>query len=109
MKDYLATKESFDELLQILRDYNIFTYGVTATGEKGHELSNEFKEWILKCIKKAESIKFKGRQVEFFISTLMTFNDKISLELASQMANVVGGRYIEAEKLRNTLQTEGSL
>ncbi len=39
MKDYLATRESFDELLQILRDYNVFTYGVTATGEKGHERS----------------------------------------------------------------------
>ena len=100
MKDYLATRESFDELLQILKDYNIFTDAITRTGEKGSELSNEFKEWIMKCSDKAESIKFKGRQVEFFISTLMTFNDKISLELASQMANVVGGRYDEANKMR---------
>ena len=86
--------------------YNVFTYGVTATGEKGYELSNEFKDWILKCGKKAESIKFRGRETEFYISTLMTFNDKISLKLASQMANVVGGRYIEAKKKsKTTLQT----
>lgn len=108
MKDYLANKESFDELLQILKDYNVFTDAVTATGEKGSELSNEFKEWIMKCSDKAESIKFKGRMLEFYISTLMTFNDKISLELASQMANVVGGRYIEAEKLRKTKEVDSS-
>jgi len=106
MKDYFATQESFDELLELMRDYNVFTYGITATGEKGYDYSHEFREWLLKCSKKAESIKFKGTQVEFYISSLMTWNN-ISLELAQEMANVIGGRNIEAEKLR--LQKQDSV
>ena len=95
----MANQESFDELLQIMIDYKILTYGIALKGEKGYEISDQFREWMLKCGRKAKSIGFKGTQLEFYISTLMTFNDKISLPLASQMANVIGGRNREAQKI----------
>lgn len=101
MKDYFVNQESFDELLKLMIRYNVFTYGITKTGEKGYEYSNEFREYFLKCISKAKSINFKGSEKELFISTLMTFNEKISLELGEQMAIVIAGKNSVAEKLIN--------
>lgn len=97
VKDYFATRESFDELLELMVKYDVFTHIKTGDGQDGFDFSNNFREYFKACDKKAKSINFKGTQVEFYISTLMSWN--ISFSLAKQMANIIGGR-IEEEQRR---------
>lgn len=89
--DYFVNQESFDELLDMMMKYNVFTYGITKTGEKGYEYSKEFRAWLLKCIDKAKSINYNEGEREFLISTLMTFTN-IPLKLADDMSCVIRGR-----------------
>ena len=104
-KDYFSNRESFDELLELMIKYNVFTYGITKTGQKGYEYSNEFRKYFLKTI---DTVKVMGsvcNEKELYISTLMTFNN-ISFELASEMSNVIGGRNISAGEMIREMKNE---
>ena len=101
MKNYLATQESFNELLEKMIECNVFQYAIALKGEKGYEYSDEFRKYFLKTIEIAKATKLKVTQMELFTSTIMTFNEKIPFKLAKQMAYVIGGRNIEAKKKQN--------